>query len=58
MNTGQQAPPPFGQRTLYSNPPAKDVEALNIQYTNVSNKGENWIGGPINNASALQLPGY
>ena len=24
----------------------------------MSNKGENWIGGPINNATALQLPGY
>jgi len=58
MNTGAQAPPPFGQRTLYSNPPPKDVDTLNIQYTNVSNKGENWIGGPINNVTAHQMPGY
>jgi hypothetical protein len=43
---------------MYSNPPPKDVDGLKLQYTNISNKGENWIGGPVSNATAQQLPGY
>lgn len=43
---------------MYSNPPTKNLESLALQYTNESMKGDNWIGGPIHNASALQLPGY
>jgi hypothetical protein len=50
--------PQFAQRTFYSRPPQADTETLNVQYTNLSKIGQNWIGGPTNNVKAQHVPGY
>lgn len=50
--------PSFATRSFYSKPPAKDTKGEEIQYSNNSKKGDNWLGGPTQNLKAQHIPGY
>ena len=53
-----QGKPQYATRDLYSNAPAQDETNKQLQYSNNSLKGENWLGGPTQNIKAQQIPGY
>ena len=47
-----QGKPQYATRDLYSNAPAQDETNKQLQYSNNSLKGENWLGGPTQNIKA------
>lgn len=56
MTSGR--PVSHAKRTLYSNQPYQDSDTYQLQFTNKSKRGENWIGGPTQNVKAQHIPGY